>query len=202
MKKNILNTAAILLILAGGFVSCRKEKETSNENHGVIPSSIEELADIFELKYGEEKEWRYNDWTVKFTVMDVTDGLIDCSTVYVQPEHQEEFYKRTRMFAYLHVETDNQSEQLKVSSQKCWVGYYKNDGLDIQDVWDMLETWAIKEIRPSYFEEEFFWKFGTGSKFETVPFSIYMAKADPVAFESDYNVVKSQYKFVFIITKN
>jgi hypothetical protein len=196
--KKILSFAAILLVMASAF-TCAKEKEEEipSEKDGVIPASIEQVADVIELKYGEEKEWYYNGQAVKLTVIDVVDALINCEVVYILPEHQEEFYKRTRMFASLRVETNNQSEQLTVSSKGCWVGYYKNDGADIQDVWDMLKSWSM-----SYFREGFLWKFGTGGKFENIPFSIYMAKADPIACLSDYNVVKSQYKFIFIITKN
>ncbi|MDR2064582.1 MAG: hypothetical protein LBP85_02565 [Prevotellaceae bacterium] len=203
MKKTIFKTAAMLLVLAG-MVACGKENDkTSNEKHGVIPSSIEQVVDVIELKYGEEKEWRYNNQVIKFTVTDVEDNLIDCSTVSILPEYQEEFYKRTRMFASLHVETNNQSEDLTVSSQRCGLLYdYKNDYTDIQDVWAILKSWPIKEQGHSLFSEQFSWAFGTGSKFGNIPFSIYMAKAYPVAYKSRFNVEKNQYKFIFIITKN
>jgi hypothetical protein len=201
MKKIILQIAAILLILAG-IIACGKEKETSSENNGIIPSSIEQVADVFELKYGEVKEWCYNNQVVKFTVVDVEDNLVDCSVISILPENQDEFYKRTRIFAYLRVETNNQSEQLKVGSQSCWIYDYKNDDTDIRDVWNMLNSWPVKEMGHSLFEEQFLWALGRGSKFENIPFSIYMIKADPIAYKLGYNVEKSQYKFIFIITEN
>jgi hypothetical protein len=203
MKKIILETVAILLLAAGGFSSCGKEKGTSTENHGVLPSSIEQVVDIFELKYEEEKEWHYNDYAVKFTVTDVEDNLINCSTVYVPPEEQEKFYERTRVFAYLRIETDNQTEQVKVGSQSCWVYEYENNDANIQNVWDMLESWNVKEEEySSFFKEKFLWAFGQGIKFENIPFSIYIVKAYPLAYKSEYNVEKRQYKFCFIITEN
>jgi hypothetical protein len=160
------------------------------------------VVDVFELKYGEEKEWYYNNGQVlKFTVTDVADQLLNCSVIYVLPEDQEEFDKRTRMHAYIRVETNNQSVQLKVSSQACWVYKYKNDDTDIQDVWDLLESWQ-SAANESYFPDQFLWALGTGTQLKNIPCSIYMVKADPIAYESEYNVEKSQYKFIFIITEN
>jgi hypothetical protein len=201
--KKILSFAAILLLLTSVF-ACGKENEEEipDERDGIIPSSIEQVADVIELKYGEEKEWRYNGQAVKFTVTEVQDNLIDWSTMYIAPEYQEEFFKRTRMFADLRIETNHQSECLKVSSKRGGVDYYKNDGLDIQEVWDIVESWSISGFGQEFFMNQFPWKFGTGVKFENIPFSIYMAKADPIACRSGYNVVKSQYKFIFIVTKN
>ncbi|MDR3133045.1 MAG: hypothetical protein LBU42_03355 [Prevotellaceae bacterium] len=203
--KTILKFTAILLVLEG-VIACgkdkEKEKESPIEKDGIIPSSIAQVVDVFELKYGEEKEWYYKDQMVKFTLTDVADNLMNCSVIYVLPEYQEEFFKHTRMFAYLRIETNNQSVQLKVSSQSCCVYEYKNDDTDIQDVWDMLRSWPIREMGHSLFKEQFSWALGTGTLLENISCSIYMVKADPIAYISGYNVKKSQYKFIFTITEN
>jgi hypothetical protein len=205
MKRVILQTTAILLMLAG-VVACGKDSNDTVEtvNPGVLPSSIDQVVDVIELKYGEEKEWHYNEQVLKFTVTDVEDKLMNCSVMYVPPENQEEFYRRTRMHTYIRVETNNQSVQLKISSQSCWVYDYKNDDTDIQDVWDLLASWqsATNDMGNSLFKEQFLWALGTGTLLENIPCSIYMVKADPIAWELGYNVEKNQYKFIFIITEN
>jgi hypothetical protein len=89
-----------------------------------------------------------------------------------------------------------------VGSQSCWIYEYENNDTDIQDVWDMLESWPIEEQGHLLFSEQFSWAFGTGTKFENIPFSIYMVKAHPLAYKSRFNVEKNQYKFIFIITEN
>jgi hypothetical protein len=202
MKKTLstLKFAAILLLMAGMMISCGKDKETSIEKDGVIPSSIDQVIDIFELKYGEEKEWHYNDQVLKFTVTNVEDNLMDCSVV--DPENPEEFFKHTRIHTYIRVKTNNQNVQLKVSSQSCWVYEYRNDDTDIQDIWDLLASWqsATNDTGNSLFKEQFLWALGTGTLLENIPCSIYLVKADPIAYKSGYNVEKNQYKFIFIIT--
>jgi hypothetical protein len=203
--KKILSFAAILLMLAG-VIACGKVSDDTVETviPGVLPSSIDQVLDVFELKYSEEKEWHYNGQTFKITVTDVEDKLMNCSVVEVLPEYQEEFFKHTRMHTYIRVETNNQSVQLKVSSQSCWVYNYKNDDTDIQDVWDLLASWqsATNDMGNSLFKEQFLWALGTGTLLENIPCSIFMVKADPIAWELGYNVEKSQYKFIFIITEN
>lgn len=203
LKKNAILTT-IMLILTGS-VGCNKDGNDPVETiPGVIPSSIEQVVDVFELKYGEEKEWHYNEQVFKFTVTDVEDNLVNCAVVYVDPQYQDDFFKRTRMHTYIHMETNNQSVQLKVSSQSCWVYEYKNDDTDIQDVWGLIESWqsATNDMGDSVFHEQFLWALGTGTGLENIPCSIYMIKAAPIAYKSEYNVEKSQYKFIFIITED
>jgi hypothetical protein len=205
MKTNLLKLTAILLILAGVVCACGKDNTDEDGNiPGVISSSIDQVVDVFELKYGEEKEWHYNGQSLKFTVTDVEDKLVNCSAISILPEDQDDFYKRTRMHAYIRVKTNNQSEQLKVSSQACWIYEYKNDKTDIQDVWNLLESWqsATNDVGESLFQDQFLWALGTGTQLKNIPCSIFMVKADPIAFVSGYNVEKSQYKFIFIITEN
>ena len=206
--KKILSFATVfkttIILILTGLASCNKDRNVPVETDipGVIPSSIDQVVNVFELKYGEEKVWYYNGQMLKFTVTDVEDKLVNCDVV--DPIDPDEFYKRTRMFAYMRVTANNQSMQLKVSSQSCWVYSYKNDDTDIQDVWDLLKSWqsATNNKGESIFQNQFLWALGTGTQLKNISCSIFMVKADPIAYKSGYNVEKSQYKFIFVITEN
>jgi hypothetical protein len=202
LKKSAILTATMLIL--AGTAGCNKGSNDTVDivTPGVIPSSIDQVATVFELKYGEAAAWHYGDKVLKFTVTDVEDQLVNCAIT--EPMHPEEFFERTRMRAYIRVETGNRSVRLKVSSQSCWVYEYKNDDTDIQDVWSLLESWqsATNDMGESLFQRNFLWALGTGTRFEDIPCSIYMVKADPIAYQSGYNVEKSQYKFIFVITEN
>jgi hypothetical protein len=196
-----------LFIMSAG---CTKKENDLVEPDipGVLPSSIDQVLDVFELKYGEEKEWHYNGQTLKFTVTDVEDSLKNCAPpayAYIPPDEWAKFINRIRMYTYMRVETNNTGVQLKITSQACGVREYRNDGTDIQEVWDLLESWQNIAGNPedaTFFQEQFSFSFGTGTLLKNISCSIYMVKADPMAYKSVYDVEKRRYKFIYIITEN
>jgi hypothetical protein len=198
MKKYLIFIGLILL----GF-SCQSEDEgnTDESSPGIIPNSIEQIADVIELKYGEEKEWNYNGQVFKFTITDAENNLLPCA--FMDFSGDTEGLNKVRMHVYLSIEMNNQLKQIKVSSKTCGVYEYKNDDTDIQELWDMLESWPVIEMGFSHFQSQFIWAFGEGTQIENTSFSIYMAKSYPTAYMPEYTKVeKNQYKFIFIITAN
>jgi hypothetical protein len=198
MKKYLIFIGLTML----GF-SCQSEDagNTDESSPGIIPNSIEQIADVIELKYGEEKEWNYNGQVFKFTITDVEDKMLPCALIYFG---DEEAYNRVKIHTSIRMETVNQRLQLKVSSRACGIYEYKNDDTDIQYVWDLLELWHSAPANEEfpYFRQEFSRNLGTGTQVENTPFSIFMVKANPLAYQSGYNVENSKYKFIFIITEN
>jgi hypothetical protein len=188
----ILVTAA--LMLAG--VACRNEQLGLIEEPGVIPSSTEQVVDMFELKYGEIKEWGYDGRIFRFSIKDIDDQA-DCfnsATGYVLPE----VYNSIEIHAYLHVETDGKAVLLKVSAKRCGeYGRSVNYGLD--NVWRMLEFWQFDPANQdgTFFRNSFAWAHGEGTLWKDTSLSIFMGYTHLQDNQEDN---KSMYKFFFIIT--
>ena len=211
--EKILKISAIVLFFAGSFFSCnyRIDNGHNKNQDGVIPSSIEHVIDVFELKYGEVKEYAYQGLMFQFSIADIVDSLLcyTSETGYIPPD----VFNNFRMHAFLNLKTGENGgvSLLKVSSQRCRIiGEFQNDGFDVQRVWDELEVYESDSRWD--FKDVFFNSFGKGTK--TPHFSIYMAKVYPIADKVKYaveindafykniagKVEKSMYKFIFIIT--
>jgi len=187
------------MILTGCFSSCEKSDLSENQE-GIAPSSINQVVDVFELKYGEVKENIYEGQVFKFSIVDVVDSIFcyPSETTYIPPD----IYNTLRMHAFLYLEIGEKRKisRLKVSSQRCHIiGEFKNDGTDVQQVWDELQAWQSDP--PIYnFENTFVLSFYTGTLIKNTSFSIFMAKAYPFACNLNYIPPQSMYKFIFIIT--
>jgi hypothetical protein len=217
MKRKKRNYKLAAIALAALFVFACQDESNDNDNDVVsgicgTPSSeppawilgtasIEHVADVFELKYGEVKEWYYKRQTFKFTITDVEDKLLNCSVMDIPPEDSENVFENIRMNVYMRMTIDNLSKSLDVSSQECGLYEYRNDDTDIREVWDLLESWQATTDNwgNSCFQGIFLQNIGTGTPFGD-SFRIFIAKAYPIAYKSEYNVEKSQYKFIFIVT--
>ena len=200
MSIKVFKITAVALILAGSFCSCGKQESASSDNpkDGILPSSINQVVDVFELKYKEVKECTYNGQILKFSLTDIDDKLLPRSASgYMPPDSAV----KIRIHAFLRVEIGSNVNDVKVSSQQ-WGPYeYQNDGEDIQHIWVVLEDWQFRyENLPLSFKDTFFYYFGEGTLLNKTPFSIYMAKAYPFAYKMNGKPEKSRYKFIFIIT--
>ena len=202
----LLKFIATVFLFTGCFFSCEK---SSFEDHkdGVVPSSIDQVVNVFELKYGEVYEWEYGGQVLKFSIKDVEDNFfLLADNVYITPEDYNNFRIKSRIHAFLRVEFGSDVLHLKVSSTQ-WGGNvyedikYINNGLDVQYIWDLLEKLQLfAENNANMFEEYFLFHFGEGTSVNKTLLSIFMAKAYPFAFEMSDKPEKSMYKFIFIIT--
>jgi hypothetical protein len=202
MKRKLLKYVAIMLIMVGTTVACQKgdETETEPDSVGILPSSIEDVVDVFELKYGEIKEWKYNNQIFKFSITDIEDNLLNCAAFYGE---NPEFMNQIALQATLRFEMDKKVSMLKVSTSPCFWRFYDNDGTDIQSVWDLLASWpSVTEDYPSSFQWNFPQKFGKGILLPDSSTSIFIAKVHPCRMEYNYNVENNMYKLIFIITNN
>jgi hypothetical protein len=191
IKNKILISA--ILMLAG--VACQDES-------GEFPSSIKQIVDIFELKYGEEKKCVYSRRTFRFFIEDIEDNLIDCSVAYIPEGNLDSI----RIHAHLRVETNGEVFRLKVSSNSCGpIHPYTDEDSDsnVRYIWDLLEWWQSNPSDPRFlprFEDQFKYWFGEGTPLNT-SLRIFMAKAYTRLDHYQENN-KSVYKFIFIITKS
>jgi len=196
MNMKVFKFIAIMLILAGSFASCKDETDENVEKHqdGIPPSSIKDVVDVFELKYGDIYEGIYDGKIMKLSITDVKDSLQRCDLLDYEPE----MFNTIRIHAFLHVETTGIASVQKVSSKTCGPNSssYQNDGTDVKQIIDMLNGWQSDS-----FTSMFNWSFGEGTLLSNTSFSIYMAKAYPFAYEINTIPQKNMYKFIFIITK-
>jgi len=196
MKSQIIKLVALILVLAGSLASCKNENDENAEKHqdGILPASIKDVVDVFELKYGDIYEGSYDGKIFKLSITDVKDSLQRCDLLDYEPE----MFNRIRIHAFLHVETTEIASVQKVSSKTCGPNSssYQNDGTDVKQIVDMLNEWQSDS-----FTSMFSWSFGEGTLLTNTSFSIYMAKAYPFAYEINTIPQKNMYKFIFIITK-
>ena len=198
MKVVTVKLSILLLVFAGFFSSCKKKTEEAYKD-GIVPSSVKHIVDVFELKYGEVKEFTYEDKTIKFNIEDVEDNRSNpCYMLVIG--NPREYTEKIRIHAYLRVEIEGNVSQLKVSSIPC-----APRELDVQGVWDelkRLESIPVNWENPTYFEHRFEYSFGEGTLINNTSLSIYLAIAShfPARWETNHNIEKSMYEFVFIIT--
>ena len=173
-----------------------------------IPSSTDQIADIFLLKYGEVKEWHYNGRIFKLTITDIDDRALPCESA------EFEFVKGFIVHAFLRVETDTKTIELKVTSPICG-GWHWNDSVTsgsetIQSIWEWFESAQSSPAQQKgfpYFQQEFY-RFlheesAGGTLLETPSLYIYLAGRSPRrTFESDesFFIEKNRYTLIFLIT--
>jgi hypothetical protein len=104
MKRKILKYTAIALLLIG-TVACEDKTKTESDYAGISPFSIEDVVDVFELKYGEVKDWLYNDQVFRFSITDIEDNLLNCATFDIDG-NPEEAFNRIILSATLCMETN------------------------------------------------------------------------------------------------
>jgi hypothetical protein len=160
------------------------------------PASIDNVAGMIEVKYGEEKEFVHNGQVFKFSITDIEDHLADLSVAYIP---RQEDYDNVKIHVCLRVETDRKVTQIRVIARPY---RYKNDGTDMQHISDLLEEWqstADSHDSLTCFKQQFVQSLGNGVLLESASLGIYMAKAySRVQHHQEDN--KSLYKFIFIIT--
>ena len=198
IKRNYI-VVSVIWILSSYACSNSIDKISDDQQDGIVPSSIEQVTDVFELKYGEIKECNYDGQLIKFSITNVEDSLQDCSVIDLGGD--PDALNSIRIHALLRVEAGRDISQLKVSSQRCGGYFYRNDGADIQNVWDILDSIQscyANQIDTSYFLSEFIRDFGAGALIVGTSLSIYMGKYYSPPNKTD----KNNYKFIFIITEN
>jgi hypothetical protein len=206
MKINKKYDKLLLIVWILFAFSCRNESDTISYNHqdGVAPKSVEQVTDVFELKYGDVKNVTYDGQSFQFSISNVVDSMLPCDVYDFSGD--PEGYNKARINAFLNVVTDQKTFQSKVSSLPCGGYFYRNDGADIQYVWNKLEAMQscnANQVDASYFSHTFPYSFGDGTLINNSRLSIYMAKFYPQpdsGLNFDYKKNKNNYKFIFIIT--
>ena len=164
-----------------------------------LSSDIGDLISVFELKYGDTKEFDYKGEKIVITIEDVHDSVsVNCSLIDF--ENNTEDPSRIKISTYLRV--NNEKSSLKVESKSCGTILYKNDGSDIQDIEEKIEgirTASANLTHDTYYTDTFINLFGEGTQIINTSYSIYLAKAFPVNYEKPDALI-SNYKFIFILT--
>ena len=185
----------IFIIFGLSNFACSSEIDKDQHQDGVIPLSVNQVLDVFELKYGDTYEGNYLGQTFKFSITDIEDNIQGCESMDVG----DDLLNNKRVYAFLHVDNNNIGKYYlqKVSSKVCGLyDSYHNDGTDVQQIVDALNGW-----RSDSFSSMFNWAFGEGTLLTNTSFSIYMAKAYPNGYPVNDPPSKSMYKFIFIVTK-
>ncbi|GHV36804.1 hypothetical protein FACS1894178_8390 [Bacteroidia bacterium] len=193
MKTKLLKITAILLILAGSF-SCEEKEDKIEEKAGVAPTSIEQIVDVFELKYGEVKECVYEGQSFKFSIADIDDQRI-CP---VQTGSEELILNETKkIHVYMQVESGKRNIRLKLSS-KHLLKPIDYGPFGVTRLWNMLEWWQSDGYINEYGSfEAAFSSFG-GTQIENSSYSIFIADALPYCKQELYGNV---YHVFLILTK-
>ena len=189
----------ILAICALFAFSCRNELDKIPDNHqdGIVPKSIKQVVDVFELKYGDVKECNYDGQAFKFSIINIVDSLMSCSdTGYVLESWT------TRIHAYLSIKFDGKYEVLKVSSPSCIADFYRTFDFDTSAVRNLLEEWQVVQIEQNnwYFKSNFGLRFDTGTLINNTSYSIFIAQAYPLPSQKTEKIDMNMYKLIFIIT--
>jgi len=202
LKHAVLFISVAFVISGCSFSTEMNDNINNTELNGICPSSIKQVVDIFELKYGEVIKCIYNGEIFAFSITDVEDLRMPCSLMY---SNEPGFFNKIRIHATLRMEIGENVDQLKVSSVSCgtWdkLGYNRSD--IVQQVWDEIEIWESERaiyLSPQSFQKQFTWAFGEGTLINNTAFSIFIAHAEPNIIKMNYDVEKSMYKFIFIIT--
>ncbi|MDR0542303.1 MAG: hypothetical protein LBH19_08845 [Dysgonamonadaceae bacterium] len=136
----------ILVLLLAGIIACESETEPEIESEEILPSSIKDVVDVFELKYGEVKEWRYKNQVFKFSITDIEDKLIDCTNPYAYM-----LYDNSCIHAFIRIETFRTVSIVKITSPSCGGSYYYDEDSDVSQVWNSLEiTLREKDIDANF----------------------------------------------------
>jgi hypothetical protein len=187
MNKLYRITFFFLIVL---LFACNGDEEIDYSNiPGNPPASIDNVIDIMEISYGEEKEVIYNGQVFKFSVTDLEDDM-DIS-----------MSEGVGMHADIHVETEKIDTTLRVFPLVLR-GYLLDGRDEIKDIRDLLESFinrCPKLDDETCFKLSIFFMFGEGTMIENTPLSIYMTKAYH-CLQHHQKENKSIYKFVFIIT--
>jgi hypothetical protein len=177
--------------------SCANDLENDLDNFssepGKTPQSIEQIIDVFELKYGEVKEQNINGAVFKFSIVDIVDSLQVCSETAYQ--HTETF----KINVYLRIEKGNDILLLKVSSRPCATPIFLQD-FGINTVQNALDEWQKEQVEQNNYQFRFSFglNFSTGTMIKKTPYSIYIGQAYSKMFHQQTD--KNIYKFIFIIT--
>jgi len=208
MKSSKKYTVLLFLVWIISGIACHNELDINSEDHqqGVLPLSIEQVEDVFELKYGEVKECTYDGQLYTFSIMDIEDNRMNCSVIdFGGFNESDEFFNSARIHVSLQIENGVKGTQLKVSTKPCGAFRFFNDGTDIQNVWDLLESMqSCFEITKDFlcFQFAFSYKFGEGTLLDQTSFSIFIANIFPdfISINPANQIDKSNYKFIFLLT--
>lgn len=195
MKTTILKISFIFLFLCILGAGCEKENLKS-----FLSNDVGDLISVFELKYGDSKEITYDGKKIELSVKDIKDSVsIDCSLADFSDNKQG--LLAIRIYSYL--QFNNQDKIVEVISKPCGALTYKNNGSDIQDIYNMIsdiKSAPANSKDNTYFTNTFINLFGEGLQIENTSLKIFMAKAFPTKYDQP-NANANDYKFIFILTE-
>lgn len=189
----------IVTLLLG--IGCEKEsiKNDFIANPGIIPKNHERIENIFELKYGDKYDYKYNGKVYSFSIINIVDSVnFDCASEWMQridPLYPL-FAIRTHAFLLVNID-DKITRIIKVSSKQCGAMKYNNRD-DITEITNMIEMWDSNLEKEYLFANEFERHFGEGTHIDGCSINIFMAKSFPIEYKQ---AEKKRYKFIFILTK-
>ncbi len=201
--KLIIQRASYLLILLIFIcllfvTACEKEIETGSEK----PETVGNVLDVFELKYGEKKEFSYNDDKFIFSIYDIEDRVdIDCSLVDYMNNQEDPLNIRL----YVDLKVNNiRNNLLRVASKPCGAEGYYNNGGEVKAVEGQILALktapaSLNDSTGIWYSSTFINYFGEGALIRNTPYRIFIAKASPTKFNQPDAAI-DDYKFVFIIT--
>lgn len=154
------------------MTGCNKEEEAN------VPY-------VFELKFGETKQFSINGNDFRISLTDISDNVwVNCELA----DFIDGIPDDLRTYVTLSVN----DKSIQVASRLCGAIYYKNDGNDMQQIIDYLSECQD--------DNDYIYYFSNGTVIPNSPFCIYMAKSDPILYLSEgIDISKENYKFMFII---
>jgi len=194
MKQKIKIVLSCLCLLSAVVVSsCDKNYEDDDgieivDTRGIAPQSIEDVVDVFELKYGENKKVSCNGNVFTLSIADIEDHLwYCCATCDVSGPLVVDLY--------LKIKVDGKILKVKTTSYSCGVDYTKDNPFGVSYVKQMIKRWQ----GDLFF---YYWnlQFGTGTSIEEYQLSIYIAQ--PYARIHHHQTDLSAYKFILAITNS
>jgi hypothetical protein len=191
MKLKLFLILPLNLIFLISIISCDKQPNDI---------SVGEVKNVFELQYGKLIKLTIDDKEYSFMLENVNDSVdVNCSLV----DFKDNTIDPLKISIHAYLSVNSSQTLLKVNSKQCGALPYTNNGTDIQDINNKIN--AIKSSgnqlnNKDYYNQTFMSFFGTGSLIPNSVYRIYIAKAFPIGYEVP-NASLSDYKFIFIITK-
>jgi hypothetical protein len=192
MKQKIKIVLSCLCLLSAVVVSsCDKNYEDDDgieivDTRGIAPQSIEDVVDVFELKYGENKKVSCNGKVFTLSIADIEDHLHDCSA----PNYDAPFLGLT-----LKIKVDSKVIKAKITSNACVADYTEDNPFGLSYVKKMIEGWKGDSFASSWARH-----IGAGVSIEEYQISICIVQ--PYTLMHHHQEGLSAYKFILAITNN
>ena len=171
----------------------KEEIILDEQEDGIVPSTLDQIVTIFELKFNETKHFSFDMMEFKISAIDVIDHRMPCD---VLDDPGPEFLDSIRIHIYFKFESNGNKSNLKVSSIQCGTVWW-----NMQKIREEMEKWHSSP-NPNYFEQSFPEIFGNGVRLVDSPFSLFLATANPVNNSFNNSILdKNEYSFFFILTQ-